>query len=126
MKQFIGIFLLALLFSGFTSCHHNSIEKPDKLINKTTFTKMMVDMYLIQALNIDTVNQPKLNKVTQTDLYFSVLKKYSVPDTVFIRSLMYYSSFPKDYEKMHVEIMNILNEKEEKFRPANALRTKEE
>jgi hypothetical protein len=126
MKQFIGFFLLVLLFSGLTSCSHNSIEKPDNLISKSTFTKMMVDMYLIQAMIIDTANQPKLKKVTQTDLYFSVLKKYSIPDTVFIRSLMYYSSFPKDFEKMHVEIMNILNEKEEKFRPANALRTKEE
>lgn len=126
MKQLIGTFLLALLFSGLSSCHHNTIEKPDKLISKSTFTKMMVDMYLIQAMKLDTANQPKLKKVTQTDLYFSVLKKYSVADTVFIRSLMYYSSFPKDYEKMHVEIMNILNEKEEKFRPANPLRTNEE
>jgi hypothetical protein len=126
MKHLIAILLFALLFSGITSCDHNSIEKPDNLINKSKFVKMMVDMYLIQGIDTESDNELKLKKVTHTDLYFSVLKKYSVADTVFIRSLMYYSSFPKDYEKMHVEIMNILNEKEEKFRPANPLRTKEE
>jgi hypothetical protein len=126
MKQFIGILMLAFVFSGISSCNRHSIEKPDQLISKSKFVKMMADMYLIQAMNTETAVKPDSKKITQTQLYFSVLKKYSVADTVFVRSLMYYSSFPKDYEKMHVEIMDILNQKQDQFHPANQLRTKEE
>lgn len=83
----------------------------------------MVDVYLIQGINYG-VNMPEtLKKVTETDLYFSVLKKYKVADTVFIRSLIYYSSFPREYEKMHTQIMNILNESEQQFKPKEKLNT---
>ncbi len=83
----------------------------------------MVDVYLVQAINSGVDTPELLKKVTETDLYFSVLKKYDVPDTVFVHSLIYYSSFPKEYEKMHTQIMNILNESEQKFRPKEELNT---
>jgi len=123
MKQFIGILLFAVIISGFVSCHNTTIEKPDQLIKKDKFIEMMVDIYLVQGMNTGADPTGALKKITQTDLYYSVLKKYSVADTVFIRSLMYYSSLPKDYEKMHVEIMNILNESEEQFKPKDKLKT---
>jgi len=123
MKQFIGILFFAAILSGFTSCHNTSIEKPDQLIKKDKFEKMMVDIYLIQGINTGINQKGALKKLTQTDLYCSVLKKYSVADTVFIRSLIYYSSFPKEYEKMNVEIMNILNEMQEQFKPKDKLKT---
>jgi hypothetical protein len=123
MKQLIGILLFAAIFAGLPSCYNTSVEKPKKLIPKEDFIKMMVDIYLIQGLNVGTDNPAALKNVTQTDLYFSVLKKYDVPDTVFIRSLIYYSSFPKDYEKIHNEIMNVLNESEQQFKPQEKLNT---
>ncbi len=123
MKQFIGILLFAVVLSGFTSCHNTTIEKPKQLIKKDKFIKMMVDIYLVQGMNTGADPTGALKKITQTDLYYSVLKKYSVADTVFVRSLMYYSSLPKEYEKMHVEIMNILNESEEQFKPKDKLKT---
>ena len=126
MKQLIGILLFAVLLSGLSSCHNTTIEKPDHLINKDKFVKMMVDIYLVQALNPGPTHKGILYKLNQTDLYYSVLKKYSVTDTVFIRSLLYYSSFPKEYEKMHVEIMNILNESQDQFKPKDKLKTGQE
>lgn len=121
MKQFFGILLFTAFLTGLSSCYNTSIPKPDKLIPKDKFEKMMVDMYLVQGIDI-AFNKPEaLKKVTQTDLYFSVLEKYSVPDTVFIRSLIYYSSFPKEFEKMHVQIMNVLNESEQQFKPKDKL-----
>jgi len=126
MKQFIGILLFAVLLSGVSSCTGTSIEKPDKLIDKDEFVKMMVDIYLIQGINLDASKPDSLKKITQTDLYFSVLKKYDIPDTVFIRSLIYYSSFPKDYEKIHTQIMNIMKEKEQQFKPIDKLNVKAE
>jgi len=126
MKQFIGIVLFAAILSGLSSCSGTSIRKPDNLISKDEFVKMMVDIYLIQGINLEASKPDSLKKITQTDLYFSVLKKYDVPDTVFVRSLIYYSSFPKDYEKIHTQIMNILKEKEQQFKPTDKLNVKAE
>ena len=66
-------------------------------------------------------NPKNIQKVSSTDLYYSVLKKYEVADTVFIRSLIYYSSFPKEFEKMHVEIVDNLNQMELQFKPKDKL-----
>jgi len=126
MRKFIGIILVAIMLSGLQSCYNTSIKKPDNLISKDKFVKMMVAMYLIQGMNSGTIHKDILKKINHTDLYYSVLKKYSVPDTVFIRSLVYYSSFPKEYEKMHVEIMNNLKETEEKLKPKDKLQVEPE
>ena len=121
MKQFIVILLFAAMLSGLSSCYNTSIEKPDKLIKKDKFVKMMVDIYLVQGIHIDQEVDSIRKKLTQTDLYYSVLKKYDVPDTVFIRSLIYYSSYPKEYEKMHIQIMDQLKEAELQYKPKENL-----
>ena len=122
MKQIIAILLFAVLLSGLSSCHNTTIPKPHKLISKDKFEKMMVDVYLISGVNTDMRNPKNILKLSSTDLYYSVLKKYSVADTVFIRSLIYYSSFPKEYEKMHTEIVDNLNQMETRFRPKDKLK----
>jgi len=121
MKQWIGSLLFMVFITCMTSCYNTSIQKPDNLIAKDKFVKMMVNVYLVQGLDKTPQDIKGLKKVTATDLYYSVLKKYSVADTVFIRSLIYYSSFPKEYEKMHVQIMDILNESELQFKPEKKL-----
>lgn len=123
MKQWIGVWLFMVFVTSITSCYNTTLPKPDNLIKRDKFVKMMVDVYMVQGL--DKGSQPQgekeLRKITQTDLYYSVLKKYSVADTVFIRSLIYYSSFPKEYEKMHVQIMDILNQSELQVKPQEKL-----
>lgn len=121
MKQKIDIVLFLFFTIGLTGCFNASIPKPDKLIPKDKFIDMMVDIYMIQGLDNIPMEMKELKKVTQTDLYHSVLKKYSVADTVFARSLIYYSSYPKEYEKMHVQILGILNESELQFKPQQKL-----
>jgi len=121
MKQWIGSLLFMVFVTCMSSCYNTTIPKPDNLIGKDKFVKMMVDVYLVQGLNKTPQDIKGLQKVTSTDLYYSVLKKYGVVDTVFIRSLIYYSSFPKEYEKMHVQIMDILNESELQFKPEEKL-----
>ena len=126
MKQFIGILLFVILLSGLSSCYNTSIDKPQKLIKREKFVKMMVDIYLVQGINFNQTTDSIHKKFTQTDLYYSVLKKYDVPDTVFIRSLIYYSSFPKEYEKMHVQIMDNLKEAELQYKPTDKLEAEKE
>ena len=125
MKHLLGIILVVGLFLGLSSCYNNDIKKPDKLIPKKKFEKMMIDLYIAQGMSFEQSPDSLRKKITQTDLYYAVLKKYNIPDTVFIRSLIYYSSFPKDYEKMHEQIMNIFKEEEAKYKPNGALNEEE-
>jgi hypothetical protein len=125
MKHLLGIILVVGLFLGLSSCYNNDIKKPDKLIPKKKFEKMMIDLYIAQGMSFEQSPDSLRKKITQTDLYYAVLKKYNIPDTVFIRSLIYYSSFPKDYEKMHEQIMNVFKEEEAKYKPNGALNEEE-
>lgn len=114
--------MLFLVFTiGMTGCLNTSIPKPDELIPRDKFIKLMVDVYLVQGLQGTSMEVEVLKKVTQTGLYYSVLNKHAVEDTVFIRSLIYYSSFPKDYEKMHAEILDVLNESQLQLKPQEKL-----
>lgn len=121
MKQGVGILLFLVFTIGMTGCLNTSIPKPDELIPRDKFIKLMVDVYLVQGLQGTSMEVEVLKKVTQTGLYYSVLNKHAVEDTVFIRSLIYYSSFPKDYEKMHAEILDVLNESQLQLKPQEKL-----
>ncbi|HET6559673.1 MAG TPA: DUF4296 domain-containing protein [Prolixibacteraceae bacterium] len=121
MKQKSGIVLFLFFTLGLTGCFNASIPKPDELIPRDKFIDIMVDVYMIQGLQNVSMEIKELKDVSQTDFYHSVLKKHSVADTVFVRSLIYYSSYPKDYEKMHVQILDILNESELQFKPQQKL-----
>lgn len=121
MKQKVGIVLFVFFTFGLTGCFNASIPKPDELISKDKFIEMMVDIYMIQGMQITPMEAGKMKEVKQNDLYHSVLRKHAVADTVFVRSLIYYSSHPKEYEKMHVQILDILNESELQFTPQQKL-----
>lgn len=126
MRHILGFILVVFLMSGFSSCYNVSIKKPAQLISKGKFVEVMVDMYTAQAIPIDQGADSLKKNVTQTDLYYSVLKKYQLADTVFIKSLIYYSSQPKEYEKLHEEIMNVLKEKETEFTPKDQLNAEDQ
>jgi TRAP-type C4-dicarboxylate transport system substrate-binding protein len=125
MKHIIGIVLVAFLLAGFSSCYNVSIKKPENLILKNKFVDVMIDMYIAQAVPLEQGTDSIKSKITHNDLYFSVLKKHQLSDSIFIQSLIYYSSLPKEYEKMHEQIMNTMKEKETEFTPKDQLNTGE-
>lgn len=122
MKNYVGLLMVIGFLAFFSSCSTTTVRKPEKLIPKARFEKMMVDIYLLQGFNSRINRKEDLKKVSMADLYYSVLKKYEVSDTVFISSLVYYSSFPKEFEKMQNRIMDNLNESEEQFFPKDKLK----
>jgi hypothetical protein len=126
MKYLVRIWVIVILGLGLYSCSETNVRKPEKLIERDKFEKMLTDIYMVQGITNMNTQNAELKKISQTDLYYSVLKKYDVADTVFIRSLIYYSSFPKEYEKMQNEIMDQLNETGDQFRPKEKLNVTKE
>lgn len=111
MKAFISIcIMIAVLSLG--SCKEKDIQKPDHLISKNKMVHMLADVHLAKACFQHQYNLPDSLRLSSTDLYYSVLAKYNVPDSIFTRSLIYYSSNPKLYEKMYNDVINILKEME--------------
>jgi len=122
MKHFLKILVIAVFCAGFSSCSKITIRKPENLIPKSTFEKMLIDVYMAQGMiSLETKNL-ELKKLSSADLYYSVLKKYEVADTIFIRSLIYYSSFPKEFEKTQNRIMDYLSQSEQDFHPDDILK----
>ncbi|HKJ78260.1 MAG TPA: DUF4296 domain-containing protein, partial [Prolixibacteraceae bacterium] len=78
--------------------------------------EMMVDIHLAEAaFQSRRVQDSLVENSSPTDFYFSVLNDYQVPDSVFVKSYVYYASMPKNFEKMYQDVMNKLNELEQQF-----------
>ncbi|WP_319591994.1 DUF4296 domain-containing protein [uncultured Draconibacterium sp.] len=109
-KAFLILFTLAL---AITACENEIIPKPEHLIKEKKMIDMLVDVHLADAaFNHFRYDSIMLNNRTE-NFYYSVLDKYEVPDSVFERSLIYYESFPKDFEKMYRKVMSRLSELEQ-------------
>jgi len=113
MKHFISIFLLMILACGIFSCKEKDIPKPKHLLSKKKMVEMLADIHLAQAITQHQRDISDSLKLSSTDLYYSVLAKYKVPDSIFVRSVIYYSSNPRLYEKIYNDIINMLKGMEE-------------
>lgn len=105
--------ILIIAVFAFTACENEIIPKPEHLIKEKQMINMLVDVHLADATyNHFRYDSTMLNN-TSENFYYSVLDKYEVPDSVFEKSLVYYASYPKDFEKMYRKVMSRLSELEQ-------------
>lgn len=106
------MFVLASLIS----CDKNIIEKPENLIKEKQIIDIIVDIHLAEStFNVRRYSDDLAKNSSSANFYYSVLDKYNVPDTIFEKSYVYYASQPRQFEKMYGEVMNRLNELEQRF-----------
>ena len=97
MKELI--FTLSAVLIIAVSCKEDVSRRPSRLISRDKMVNMLVDIHLTEsALKNNRYLNDQNGKITESDLYYSILKKYNVPDSVFEVSLIYYSSKPKEFE----------------------------
>lgn len=108
-------FIFAFVVIAFISCDREVIEKPRHLVKEKQMIKMLVDIHLAEATFNRMQTDSIVRKSSSANFYYSVLEKYEVPDSVFERSLLYYASSPKNFEKLYREVMNKLSETEQGF-----------
>jgi hypothetical protein len=107
------LFTLILL----TSCGETWIEKPKGLIPEKKMVNMLVDLHIANSIFETKEYDPKKKiKLKSEDYYYSVLKKYNVADTVFEKSIIYYSNFPKDFEKIYAAVLDKVNQLQEEYK----------
>ncbi len=110
MKRTTRYFLLILLAVASFSCKEKKgFPKPDKLVNEKQMVDMLYDMHLHEAYANQYRFEKEMAKFESKDLYYSVLEKHGVADSVFAESVVYYSSLPKVYERIYQQVVDRLN-----------------
>jgi len=114
MKGRIIFFILSIYF--FAGCGDSWIKKPEGLIPEKKMVDMIVDLHLASAIYDQKDNRFGGDvKIKSEDFYYSVLKKHAVADSVFEKSILYYSSFPKDFEKIYASALDKVSQKKELY-----------
>jgi hypothetical protein len=110
-KNIILIIASAILLSA---CHEPVVEKPKNLVPRDRIVEMLTDMHIAESVFQNRrYSSEQLFQFTEADFYYSILKKYNISDTTFEKSLIYYSSHPKEFEKIYSRVLNKLNEMEQ-------------
>lgn len=120
MNRFLCYILILAFVGGMISCDTNEIEKPEHLIPRNKMIEMLVDVHLAKAYQQNQGYKDTL-KFSSTDMYYSVLAKHNEGDSVFVKSVIYYSSYPRTYEKMYNEVIAILKEMEQETKDLEEL-----
>ena len=114
MKK-VYLYLILFVFVGF-SCGEKWIEKPKKLIPEEEMIEILVDIHIANSIFtsrsytvLDSV------KLTSRDFYYSTLHTHQVSDTLFEKSLLYYASYAKDYERMYAKVSDKIKLMKQEF-----------
>ncbi len=114
MKKITTILFL-IVFTAF-ACSNPPFEKPAILIEKEKMIDILVDVHLAEAARNNRGHRDTMvARSSSADFYYSVLQKHDVKDSVFEKSLIFYASQPRQFEKMYRQVMNQLTEIEQEF-----------
>jgi hypothetical protein len=113
-------FFILLISLAFFSCSKPPVEKPDNLLREDKMIDMLVDIHLAEAtFNNRRHRDTLVEKSSSVNFYYSILEKHQVPDSVFEKSFVFYSSQPRKFERMYRQAMNKLNEMEQEYSGRN-------
>jgi hypothetical protein len=111
IKRVIFLILLAVMTVG---CEKPVVEKPQNLIPRDRMVQIITDMHLAESVYQNRrYSSDQVIQFTEADFYYSVLHKYQVADSTFEKSVIYYSSFPTEFEKIYSRVLDNLNEMEQ-------------
>ena len=114
MKKKITILLIAV-FTAF-ACSKPPVKKPENLIGEESMVDILVDVHLAEAsFNSRRHRDSIVGNSSSVNFYYAVLQKHGMQDSIFEKSLLFYASQPRRFEKMYRKIMNQLTEKEQEY-----------
>ena len=117
-----SILIISILLFIFSACTETGYRKPENLISEKKMVKILYDIHLYQAV----YNSKKYGKDSlrfdDQDIHFSILKKHGIEDTLFIESIIYYSSYPKVYERIYKEVIDHLVMQEQELNEKDAVK----
>jgi hypothetical protein len=112
MKKYILSIPILLLW--ISACNDEVVKRPSELMSRDEMIAVLVDIHLSDAaFQIRRYSSEDMKEISESDLYYSVLKKHQIADSVFETSLIYYAAKPKEFEKIYTRVINRLSEMEQ-------------
>ncbi|PTN09024.1 uncharacterized protein DUF4296 [Mangrovibacterium marinum] len=99
--------ILALTTS---SCKEKGYPKPDKLLNEKQMVDVLYDIHIGEAMSTrHRYGIADSLKIKSEEVYKGILNKYEINDSLLARSIIFYSSRPKVYEKIYKQVIERIN-----------------
>lgn len=107
-----GLIILLAIFA-FYACSKPPVKKPENLLGEDKMIGILVDVHIADAaFNSRRHRDSLVMKSNPANFYYAALQKHNVQDSIFEKSLVYYASQPRRFEKMYRQILNRLTELE--------------
>ena len=92
MKKIIYIFALLLTV---IACKKNIVPKPDKFLDEKQMENLLYDLAVLESMKVSQAQ--KLDSLQFNPQQF-IYKKYAIDSLSLAQNMVYYASFPKEYD----------------------------
>ena len=117
IMKMIVLSLACLLVAATWSCKEKGYSKPKHLISEKEMANILYDIHMSQSLaqHYRRIN-PDSILIDPKAFYQAVLDKYHLEDSILTQSIIYYSAYPKLYERIYSRIIERMNMEQEEMR----------
>ena len=88
------IYIFALLFIV-VACKKNIVPKPDKFLDEKQMENLLYDLAVLESMKVSQAQ--KLDSLQFNPQQF-IYKKYAIDSLSLAQNMVYYASFPKEYD----------------------------
>ncbi|MFZ4741697.1 MAG: DUF4296 domain-containing protein [Bacteroidales bacterium] len=102
---------LFLIFILLLACNNKKTVAPpnySKILNHNQMTNVLVDLYLIEAILINNMQESSNLKESTTNYYSSLFKKHQINRQQLINSMEYYCFNTKELSQIYNDVINRL------------------
>lgn len=99
MKKILSILLIIIVFLG---CKEDTVQQPDRLIEKGKMINIMYDVALLEALKYQNPATLAKYKINAPDYIY---KKYKIDSLQFAQSNVYYAANYTEYKEMFDQVI---------------------
>jgi len=107
LKKNLSFFIFILLFSCTTEKEKTAITY-DKILNQKQMTDVMVDVYLIEATLVNSIQETNNLKQYTKHYYNFLYKKHHINRQQFLQSMEYYCFHTKELSQIYTDVNNRL------------------
>lgn len=111
----LRIFILFSILLFVASCS-NGNKVPDNVIPPKRMVNLLVEIHLSEAINGQRFRLDQTGQNFTNNLYFSICKAHAIDPRKFANSVLYYGKHPSKYDAIYDQVLNRLNEMEEKVK----------
>jgi hypothetical protein len=84
------------------ACRHDPV--PREAINREKFIDVLVDVHLAESIYHERYRM-KTDSIESAALYLSVLEKHNVTDSQMLITTLYYSRYPREYDRIMGDVL---------------------